>query len=114
MNPTLTRLHGDATAAEIIRRAHERDRKHGSGDMQDFALFVVDEARRASDTSLRAAINDRERAELEALASLDEETALVMDLANALTAEHLAAKASGIPGVCVSGCRVCALLDRAR
>jgi len=88
MNPTLTRLHGDATAAEIIRRAHERDRKHGSGDMQDFALFVVDEARRASDTSLRAAINDRERAELEALASLDEATALVLDLANALDAEH--------------------------
>jgi len=43
----LRRLHGDAEAQNIISRARLRDWRHGSGDMHDFALFVVDETRKS-------------------------------------------------------------------
>lgn len=44
---TLKWLHLDKSANAIVGRARKRDARYGSGDTHDFALFVVDETRKA-------------------------------------------------------------------
>ncbi len=43
----LQKLLTDPEAREIVHRANRRNRRYGSGDNMDFALFVVDETRKA-------------------------------------------------------------------
>jgi hypothetical protein len=60
----LQRLQRDPVAREIIRRAHQRDRRYGSGDVLDFALFIIDETlkneRRRLATSAAGGRDDRD------------------------------------------------------
>lgn len=41
---------------DIIERARRRDNRYGSGDVYDFALFVIDETRKA-DRRKRAVVD---------------------------------------------------------
>lgn len=47
MTKVLEKLFTDPEARAIVHRANRRSRRYGAGDNMDFALFVVDETRKA-------------------------------------------------------------------